>query len=148
MTEVIAEEEEKFQKELERRRLLEEARKRSVVARVIYKTTTINPFNALDITPARARGWNDGKSLSEKQRALLAKQGVNPDELTYAGGRQIIAEMFRRWNGQLCTMKQAALIKKHYGTEHDTKTMTRKQATEIIDVLAKNNWRKPQPTNV
>ena len=148
ITEALAAEEEKYQKELERRRMLEEARKRSVVARVIYKTTSIDPFNAMDITPARSRGWNDGKSLSPKQRALLSKQGINPDALTYAGGRQIIAEMFRRWNGALCTMKQAALIKKHYGNEHDTKTMTRKTATEIIDVLAKNHWRKPEPTNV
>lgn len=147
ITEALEEEEKKYRQELERRRLLEEARKRSVVARVIYKTTSIDPFNALDITPARARGWNDGKSLSPKQRALLVKQGINPEQLTYAGGRQILSELFRRWNGQLCTMKQAALIKRHYGAEHETKNMTRKQATEMIDALAKNGWRKPQTQN-
>jgi superfamily II DNA or RNA helicase len=143
MVDVIAEEEEKRIKELERRRLIAEAAKRQVVARTQYSSRIINPFDVLQIEPARSRGWDNGKQLSPKQRALLAKHmGVNPDEISYAQGRQLLVEQFRRWDANLCSIKQASVIKKHY-PEIDAKNLPRKEASAMIDALSKNGWKRP-----
>jgi hypothetical protein len=145
MVDVIAEEEDNLRKEEERRRKIAEDRKRKVVARVTYTSSRINPFDALDITPQRERGWDAGRTLSEKQRNLLAKQGLNPDELTFGQGKQIIAQLFHRWGDGLCSLKQAALLKRH---GYETKTMKREEASRLITDLKANGWKRPQPQTV
>ncbi len=148
MTEELDKAEKSIQAETLKRHQEEEARKAKLVAKVKYTSRTVNPFDVFEIQPTQARGWDAGKTLSEKQRGLLLKQGVNPDELPYVQGRQLIAEMFRRWDAKLCSLKQAALLKR-FG--YDTHDVTRERASQIIDALAKNGWRraetKPQPVN-
>lgn len=118
---------------------LEEARRRALlVARVNYKTQAVNPFEILDLKPVRARSWDNNRVLSEKQSSLLRKQGIDPDQFTYTECRQMIGEMFRRWDGKLCSFKQAKILKR-YG--YDT-GMTRDMAHEVLDKLAANNWRR------
>lgn len=145
MTEELQAAEAELIAETEKRRKLEEARKARLVARAKYTSKLVNPFDALDIQPVRERGWDTGKTLSEKQRALLQKQGVDPDSMPYAQGRQIINELFRRWNGGLCSMKQSAVLKR-YG--YETKNMTREQASKALDALSRNNWKRLEPVNV
>ena len=65
--------------------------------------------------------------------------GLNPDDLPYAQGRQLLNEQFRRWNAKLCTFRQAGLLKKH---GIDCREMKMKDASAIIDALAKNGWRR------
>lgn len=144
MAELIdAEEEDEKKREQERdRRRLEEARKRKLVADVRYSTRRINPFDAFEIQPARDRGWDYNKQLSEKQKGLLLKQGIDPSTLPYAQARQLIGEMFRRWSGKLCTLKQANVLKR-YG--YETHNLTMKDASQLLDALARNNWKRPQP---
>lgn len=143
MKQLLEEEEKKLREEQERRRLAEEARKNKVVAKVSFSTTLINPFDTFDMTPVKARGWDNNRELSEKQRNLLRKQGVDPDVLNYAQGRQVLNELFRRWNGNLATMKQCKVVKKHF-PELDVKTLTAKEATRLIGQLAANGWKRPQ----
>ena len=78
------------------------------------------------------------KSLTEKQRSLLAKQGINPDNLTFSQGKQLISEIFRRWDGKLCSFKQAKVLRK-YGYDAE---VSFDAARNIIDALAKNGWRR------
>jgi superfamily II DNA or RNA helicase len=139
MTKELEEAEAELQREAQERRQQEEARKARLVAKVKYQTRTINPFDAFELHPVKARGWDQGKTLSEKQKSLLLKQGVNPDEMPYVQGRQLIREMFRRWNHHLCTVKQASLLRRFGYETHD---LTMKDASALIDRLAKNNWRK------
>jgi len=139
MKQLLEEEEKKLQEERELRRLAEEARKQKLVAKVKYSKTKIDPFNAFDITPGKPRGWDEHKQLSEKQRHLLMRQGVDPDTLGYTGGKAVLSELFRRWGSGLCTLKQANLLK---GFGYETKELTMKQASSLIDQLAKNGWRK------
>jgi hypothetical protein len=79
------------------------------------------------------------KSLTEKQRSLLAKSGINPNNVTFAQGKQLIGEILRRWDGDLCSFKQAKVLKK-YGYPTDVGFG---EASRIIDALAKNNWVRP-----
>ena len=70
---------------------------------------------------------------------MLAKQGINPDGISFSQGRQLIAEIFRRWDGKLCSFKQAKVLRR-YGFNTDVSFAA---ASATIDALAKNNWRKP-----
>lgn len=146
MDAALDDEEKALREAIEKRRLAEEARRSRLKAKAVYASRSVNPFDALDIEPVKERGWDSGKTLSEKQSALLMKQGINPDSMSYAQGRQVLNEMFRRWSGKLCTMKQAALLKR-YGFE--TKNMTMQKASELITGLKSRNWnpvvKAPEP---
>lgn len=122
----------------ERKRLLQ-ARQAHLMAKVRYQSQRIDPFRAYGLLPQRERGWDLGKELSLKQRAVLLKMGVDPDGLPYGPARQLLNEQFRRWTNKLCTLKQAACLRK-FG--YDTKDMAMSEASRLLDQLAKNGWRK------
>jgi superfamily II DNA or RNA helicase len=123
----------------EQARLAEVARRARLVATARFTTQSVDPFDVLHLEPVKSRGWDNVKSLTEKQRSLLAKSGINPDNVTFAQGKQLIGEILRRWDGDLCSFKQAKVLKKYgYPTE-----VGFTEASRIIDALAKNNWRKP-----
>lgn len=141
MAEVLQSEENNLRQEIEAQKKREAARRAAVVAKASYSSKSIDPFNAFQLQPARERGWDKDKRLSEKQAALLRRQGVDPSTLTYAQGRQVIAEMFRRWDKGLPSLKQCNVLQK-YG--YETKGLTKEQASALFDTLKKNNWRRPE----
>lgn len=141
---LLDEEEKKLRELAEARRLAEEARKNKVVAKVSFRSSFVNPFDILDISPARDRGWDNGRTLSEKQRQFLAKQGVDSTAIPYSQGRQLINELFRRFRGDKATLKQCAVVKRHW-PEVNVKDLTREQASGFINQLAANGWKRPQP---
>lgn len=123
----------------EQKRLAEAARRARLVATARFTTQSVDPFDVLHLDPVKPRGWDNVKQLTEKQRSLLAKQGINPDNLSFSQGKQLISEIFRRWDGKLCSFKQAKVLRKYgYGTE-----VSFAEASATIDALAKNGWRKP-----
>ena len=123
----------------EQGRLAEAARRARVVATARFTTQAVDPFDVLELHPVRSRGWDNARQLSAKQRSLLAKQGINPDGISFSEGKQLVAEIFRRWDGKLCSFKQAKVLRKYgYGTD-----VSFAEASATIDALAKNNWRKP-----
>lgn len=135
----LEEEEERQRKKAEEQRKLEAARKAKLVAKVKYNLRPVNPFDTLDLMPVRDRAWDDGKSLTEKQKHILLTQGIDPDSMPFAQGRQILIEIFRRWDKKLCSIRQAAVLKR-YG--YESKEMPATQAKQLLDQLAKNHWKK------
>ena len=113
---------------------MEAARKARLVGRATYRTVAISPFDIFEITPARERGWDSGKQLSEKQRAVLLKAGHNPQGMPYAQAKQLLDHQFYRWKHNLCTLRQAALLKRR-GV--DPTHLTIIEATKLIDAMAK-----------
>jgi hypothetical protein len=89
------------------------------------------------------RGWDNVRVLSEAQSKILVKNGINPDKLAYSQARQVIGEMFRRWDNKLCTAKQAQLLKR-YG--YETKNMKMDDATKAITAIKENGWKRPTTT--
>jgi hypothetical protein len=140
MTDALEAAEREIASEVEARKKREAARRAQVVARASFSSKYIDPFAAFQLEPVRARGWDNGHSLSEKQRAMLLKHGVNPEEMPVAQARQVLNEMFRRFNNNLATIKQCKLLNKH---GYDTRNITMADASKLIDALAKNNWRRP-----
>lgn len=139
MSDLLDEEQQKIIQEAEERRKMEAARRARLVANVKFNTKSINPFDVLQLDHPVVRGWDRGKSLSEKQRNLLMKQGVDPDSMNYTEAKAAINEMFRRWNNDLCSLKQANVLNR-YG--YETKNLSRKAASELMDRLKANNWRR------
>lgn len=126
-------------KEDEERRRAEAARKARLTARARYTMRLINPFDAFDVVAPPQRAWDHGKTLSEKQRNLLRRQGVDPDSLSYSAGKLLLNELFRRWDAKLCTLRQANTLKK-YG--YDTRNLTMERASALITEIANNGWRR------
>jgi len=81
------------------------------------------------LSPVKSRGWNTGKTLTAKQRAILDKAGIDPDSVDYAGGRQLLTEIFRRWDAGLCSYKQAKILRKNGYTGNESK----EEASRILD---------------
>lgn len=142
MAEAVQAEETNLRKEIEEQKRRAAARRATVIGKAAYSSRSIDPFNAFHLEPARERGWDKNKSLSDKQAALLRRQGIDPAMLTYAQGRQVIAELFKRWDGDLATLKQCNLLQKH---GYDTRELKIADASKLIDALAKNGWRRPDP---
>ncbi len=139
MSEALDEAEAELKRQADSARLAEAARRARLVATARFTTQSVDPFDVLHLDPVKARGWDNVKQLTEKQRSLLAKQGINPDNLSFSQGKQLISEIFRRWDGKLCSFKQAKVLRK-YGYNTDVSFA---EASATIDALAKNHWKKP-----
>lgn len=138
-------EEQRLRKIAEERRIAEEARKSRLVAKVKFSTKQINPFDLFQIAPVtKDRGWDQGKVLSEKQKGVLLKIGVNPDDMPYAQAKQILNEQFRRWNLKLASIGQLKVLRR-YG--YNDPNIPFKTASELMNRLAANRW-KPIPKEV
>lgn len=117
----------------------EAARRAQVTARAEYSARRVDPFNVLDIQPRPERGWDRGRALSEKQRAMLSKQGIDPDSLPYHQARQVIDEIFRRWDNGLSTFRQSRVLKR----EGIRAPLRREEASRMLDRIATvKGWRK------
>lgn len=129
--------------ELERERVaaLDAQRRKLIVGKASYTTNLSNPFEVYGIAPARSRGWDNVKKVTDKQTTVLASNGIDTKGLTYSQVSQLIGEIFQRREKNLCSFKQARLLKK-YGQRTD---MSFAEAKQAIDVIAKNGWKAPSP---
>lgn len=138
MGDALQEAEEELRREEEERRRREAARRAHLVATASYRSVAVDPFDVFQLQPTYARG-RDAKQLSEKQRGMLRRQGVDPDSLSYAQGKQILNEMFRRFESDQCTLKQASILAKR-GLPTD---VSRVEASKMIDEIAeREGWRR------
>ncbi len=129
----------KAQAEIEARKRAEEAKKLALLAKAKFSTSKVNPFDVFDISPVQERGWDKGRKLSEKQAALLMKNGINPEGMPYAQSKQLLDEMFRRWSGGLASFKQASLLKRNGFVA----PMRREEASKALDQIAqRQGWVK------
>jgi len=67
----------------------------------------VDPFDVFALQPRREKGYERGKQLSEKQAELLRRQGIDPDGKPYHEMKQVLDELFRRWDQGLATFGQA-----------------------------------------
>ncbi len=144
MDEALEDAEKDIRREIEGRQRREAARKAHLVAKAQFSTKTINPFDVFQLVPAKARGWDHGKLVSEKMAKLIRMMGVDPYSIPYSQGAQLVAEQIRRLQNKLCTVKQAACLNKNGYDVSETKNMTFDEARKALDALAINGWRRPQ----
>ena len=122
-------------------REIEEAKKRQaadkahLVARATYSATYIDPFESFQRTRQKWEGHKQ-RRLSEKQRMRLVRAGIDPDRLT------LTEALAAHWDLIRASDKQRAVLARYYPRE-EVERMTRWQAVEVLNALAKNGWRKP-----
>ena len=128
------------QKQLLREASEEEEKKRreNIKLRAKYSTGKINPFAVYDIQPWREREWNRGRQPTDKQIAFLKQSGIDPEGLSFTHASQIIDQVVKNRTNKMATFKQIKVLQK-FG--YDT-NMTFKEAGNIIDELARNNWKR------
>lgn len=139
MDKALGDAKQKIIERIEQAKLEEARRKAKLVARVEFVSRHISPFDAFQITPKQDSKWDKGRPLSEKQRAVLLKLGVNPDETNYAACKQVLYEYFRRKEEGLCTLAQAKVLLR---AGYDPKKLKFEEASLLIDDLKKNNWQR------
>ncbi len=138
MAEELDKAERELHEEIEKRKRAEAARRIHVKAQADYKLRSVDPFDILGITPARIRGWDAGKQVSEKQRGVLLRAGINPDNLSYGQQKQLLIALFARMNKKMCSVKQAQLLRKR---NIDTAELTFDQASaKINEIASREGW--------
>lgn len=136
------EEIEEAKRRREEERLAEEARRREIKAsKAKYRTSSVDPFSVFHIQPERERGWSAGKKPTDRMVSFLEKQNIDANEMTYTEAQQLIREIKSRWDNDLCTFKQAKLLKKH-GLPSDVSFDV---ASKMITAIANNGWRSLPP---
>lgn len=143
MDQVIEDEEKKLE-EQKKRRMEAEARRLRLVGKAKFKTRKIDPFDVLQVKPVISRGWDSGKSFTEKQRDKLRKMGVDPDEINFAQGSQLLHIYYERIRQGKCTIAQAATLAKFGYSKQEASEMSFTGAHEAIDAIANNGWRRPK----
>lgn len=123
-----------------RRRMREEAeRRKHIRGYAQFTTSKVNPFDLFDIMPQRERAWHKDRPPTEKQLAVLEKNGVLTEGLTFTHASQLIDAVIKRRENNLCSFKQAKTLRKY---DIDPSKMTFQEASAMIDTIAKNGWRK------
>lgn len=131
---------ERQRKEAEDRRKREEARKARLVATVKFSSHSVDPFDMWGVKPS-ASDWNpDGRAISEKQREMLRNNGFDPDSLNYRTAKNVLNEMFRRKDENVCTPKMEKWLARN---GYDV-TTPRDQAKTIMDAWKANDWHRPE----
>lgn len=118
----------------------ERRKRRQLVAKAKFGTKSVDPFAVYDISAKREPGWHKGKKPSEKMQQALLKFGIpqaEVEKLSFCQASQLIGESIKRRESGLCTFKQAKLLAKN---GYDA-NVGFKEASRIIDALAKNNWK-------
>lgn len=142
MKEVLEDEEERLA-EKKKRELEEAARKARLVAKASFKSQKVDPFNLLELKPVVSRGWDKGKVLKDGSKKIIRSVfGLDPTNMEYARGMELVREFFRRKESGECTFGQAKILKKYGYDVH----MKFDAAKTTIDAIAKNGWRRPKFT--
>ncbi|MEI6148943.1 MAG: DEAD/DEAH box helicase [bacterium] len=115
------------------------ARRAALTARAKWTVQSVDPFDVFQVQPVADRGWDKGKRLSDGQAGLLRKQGIDPDSMSYGQARQLLNELFRRWDAGLCSFAQAKTLRKRGMPTN----VTRDEAKAMIDgIAAREGWKK------
>ena len=105
---------------------------------VSYKTNSTDPFDTLGIRRSSAKFMPTGGGLSGNQLAMLTKAGIDPSGYSKQEQKMLHTELVRRIRKNRCSFKQAKVLAK-YG--FNTSKMSFKEASSLLDRLAKNGWK-------
>lgn len=133
--------EQELQAEREKRRQADAAaaeRRKHLVARAKFASRVVNPFEVLDVVPWNERDFDRGRLPSEKMIAVLRKQDIPTEGLTFTQVRQLVSEIIGRWDRNECSYRQARILR-----ERGLPTnVTASEASKMIDeIAAQEGWK-------
>jgi superfamily II DNA or RNA helicase len=135
-----------LEKEAQEQREREEAAKRAKLAakRAEFRVTTADPFAWIDVVDTKHAQPGD-RECSLAQSEALERFGLSPTELagmTHRKAQLLLKTLTERRNKGLCTYKQSKMLSKR---GIDTKNLTKKQASDAIDILINHTGWKVTP---
>jgi hypothetical protein len=130
MEALLAETEKEIREKAER----EAAKRARLLVQAKYNARTVDPFDVFALQPRKEKGWERGKQLTQKQADLLRRQGIEPEGKPYSAMKQLLDEMFRRWDQGLASFKQAKHLQR-LGLPTD---LSKAMATQVLDGVWKN----------
>ena len=130
----------------EAQRLVEEEKAREAARRAKVRVgakytvgASIDAFRMFGVTPHRERGWETGKPVTEKMQAVLERQKLWEDGMTFSTARQLIQGLADRREKKLCTFRQANFLCK----KGLPPNVSFDKAHSWMDKIAKNGWQVP-----
>lgn len=129
--------------ELKVRRAQQEARRARLKATATFSMTAVNPFDSTDIKPVVSILSNGKAVLTEGERKMLRKFGYNPDKMDPTAGKKLMREIFGRLRDKKSSPGQIKVLKRCGWTEVEAKAMSYQEASDTLDHVSKNGWRKP-----
>jgi superfamily II DNA or RNA helicase len=132
---------EEIDREDQKRRDEESARRAGVKAKARFHHREIDPFNPSDRSPKHSSRSNRRrrKQLSDKQRAFLERRGIPTGDLSRRKATRIIGEVIKREQEEPCTLPQSRLLLSK-GLPGD---LTKREASRVISAIADNGWKVP-----
>jgi len=117
------------------------ARRERLVGSATFNTRTVDPFDVFDLEPKREREWDRNKQPSEPQKAMLLRNGIDPEGLSFARAHQLIGEIIERRKNGKCSFKQAKLLRKN-GLNPN---VSFEEANRLItDIAARQGWKRQE----
>lgn len=130
---------EEIKAEHESARKAELEKRRQMLARAVYETRAVDPFDVLGIEPEREYGWDRKRKITPSMQWLLKKHGVGTNSLDFGKAKQIIADIKRREQQGLCGYVQAVRLAQA-GFDAD---VTPQQAAMILRQIAASKRQQP-----
>lgn len=131
----------KAERRLREQREQEEAARRSgIKAEVEYTAVEHSIYEFFGVPYVRTKGWDVGKKITSRQKAVIEKAGFDPDRMSYAQAKAALNGIFRRMDSGLCTYRQAKWLEK-MGYEN-AKWIKFSEASAIISSIIGNRSRR------
>jgi len=134
----LARAQEELRLEEEEKKKRETANRVRLRAKVAYSDRAVDPFSVLSVAPDHTPHYAARKP-SDKMLDLLARFNIDGSKMSFSEAKRTIGHVMDRSKKGLCTPGQARVLQK-YG--YDTETVTKKQASQIIDDLKANGWQR------
>ena len=122
--------------------LAEAQRQEALKLKARSKSRDVDPFGVFGMM---RRTLGAGGPVDDDQRARLQKWGIDiPDNLDWTAAQQLVDEFRARTRRGLATYRQVKNLVRRWGmTEDQAQRTPFVEASRIMKILAKNNWRKP-----
>lgn len=115
----------------------ERKKRAGIVADAKHRLTYVDPFHEFRQRAEKFKGYQQhNDQFTSKQRIALLRASYNPDDLSFADGKAILAKMFAASDGQMKVLLR-------YYTAEELEGVKKWEASKMIEAIKQAGWRKP-----
>lgn len=137
LNEVLKEAEREIKSEAEALREIERDRKRHIKGNAKFKSKEIDPFDRFQLEPNQAHVGR--ATITPKQREWMLNHKINPDKMSAQAALKMMRDKFKSFKQSGPTDGQCKVLSR-FG--YNPQGLTKKDASLLIDAIAKNGWQR------